>query len=641
MQWVAWCSGGVAPTQVPASGLEVGCGADCHDAYPPKWQRSRQWIEKGSSCGEDAHGGNPSLQRMAIPVPTRARDEAGKLSADLVKNRVFASARVKTCCIIHNSCVVKKTTVVKKVTSEEFDLLVQIALDLNNGLRSEDRYQRLVDAVRQVLPADAVTLLRLQGDELRPLAAHGLMADALGRSFPLADHPRLAEVCSQPGPTRFPINSPLPDPFDGMVVEAPNLSDNIHACLGLSLRIENQLVGALTLDSMTSNAFDRISSQFLAALAALAGATLHTSEIIDALEQSASHNGQVAQDLVQDLLEQRGGGLMGRSRRLQTLREEISAFAQSNYPVLVTGETGTGKELVVRTLHAESWRAKAPLVYVNCAALPESVVESELFGHVKGAFTGATSERSGKFQVADGGCLFLDEIGELPLSIQPKLLRVLQTGEIQRVGSDQTLQVDVRVFSATNRDLPREVQHGNFRADLLHRLDVCRIHTPRLREIKDDIPLLAGAFCDQARRQLGLGPVRLHKGSPEALVKYAWPGNVRELENVISRAVLKASKNTKKGDPIWIRRRHLGQDFRPKTDAEVVPVGQVVEKDHVPVAAIPSGLTLGEQVDEFKKQSIQASLRRNQGVWAHAAKELGMHRSNLHNLAVRLGLKKA
>ena len=218
---------------------------------------------------------------------------------------------------------------------------------------------------------------------------------------------------------------------------------------------------------------------------------------------------------------------------------------------------------------------------------------------------------------------------------------MLQTGEIQRVGSDQTLRVDVRVFSATNRDLPREVQLGKFRSDLLHRLDVCRIHTPRLREIKDDIPLLAGAFCDQARRQLGLGPVRLHAGSPEALMKYSWPGNVRELENVVSRAVLKASKGCKKEDPVWIRPKQLGQDFEDKS--AVAPVLQTsrIDGESAPLLSMSLGLPLNEQVDEFKKQSIQAALQRNQGVWAHAAKELGMHRSNLHNLALRLGLKKA
>ncbi|MBC8405213.1 MAG: nitric oxide reductase transcriptional regulator NorR [Planctomycetes bacterium] len=527
----------------------------------------------------------------------------------------------------------------KKVTIDEFDLLFQIALDLSSSLQSQDRYQRLVDAVRQALPADAVTLLRLQGEALHPLATHGLVPDALGRQFVVADHPRLAEVCRQPQPTRFPINSPLPDPFEGLVEGAPNLSDHIHACLGIPLRVQNQLVGTLTLDSLTSNAFDGISTSFLSALGALAGAALHTSEIMEALERSARNNGLVAQDLVHGILERRGGGLLGRSDRLQALREEISVFAQSDYPVLVTGETGTGKELVVRTLHAESWRSKKPLVYVNCAALPESVVESELFGHIKGAFTGASNERRGKFQVADGGCLFLDEIGELPLSIQPKLLRVLQTGEIQRVGSDRHLHVDVRVFSATNRELVREVQAGAFRADLLHRLDVCRIHTPRLTDMKDDIPLLAGSFCDQARRQLGLGPVRLHSDSPQALMAYAWPGNVRELENVISRAVLKAAKSSAKGEPVWIRPRHLGQDFvktKSKADSEDRYSHQQLA---APDMKAIDGRPLSEQLVEFKRQVILAALKRNHGVWSQAAKELGLHRSNLHNLAARLGLK--
>jgi anaerobic nitric oxide reductase transcription regulator len=184
--------------------------------------------------------------------------------------------------------------------------------------------------------------------------------------------------------------------------------------------------------------------------------------------------------------------------------EEVELAACSDLAVLITGETGTGKEVVARAIHVRSTRADRPLIYVNCAALPESVAESELFGHVRGAFTGAFENRAGKFEVADRGTLFLDEIGELPLSIQAKLLRTLQTGEIQRVATDSVLRVDVRIIAATNRDLPTEIENGRFRPDLFHRLSVFPIHVPPLRDRRDDILLLAGFFLDEARIRLGL-----------------------------------------------------------------------------------------------------------------------------------------
>ncbi len=208
--------------------------------------------------------------------------------------------------------------------------------------------------------------------------------------------------------------------------------------------------------------------------------------------------------------------------------------------MLISGETGTGKELVAKAVHQGSPRAANPLVYLNCAALPESVAESELFGHVKGAFTGAISNRSGKFEMADNGTLFLDEIGELSLALQAKLLRVLQYGDIQRVGDDRSLRVDVRVLAATNRDLRQEVVEGRFRADLYHRLSVFPLSVPALRERENDVVLLAGYFCEQCRLRMGLARVILAEAARNRLQQWSWPGNVRELEHAIHRAVVLA-----------------------------------------------------------------------------------------------------
>jgi two-component system response regulator HydG len=233
-------------------------------------------------------------------------------------------------------------------------------------------------------------------------------------------------------------------------------------------------------------------------------------------------------------------GLLGRHRSMESVRALISRVASADQTVLVSGESGTGKELVAKALHERSGRAKKPLVAINCGALPATLLESELFGHVKGAFTDARTERLGVFREADGGTLFLDEVGELPLSLQASLLRVLQEKMVRPVGANRELPVDVRVVAATNRDLPAAVEAKTFRADLLFRLDVLRVEVPPLRERGDDVLLLASHFLVLASSRNGRP---LTGWSPEVasrLLEHAWPGNVRELQNVIERAVLAA-----------------------------------------------------------------------------------------------------
>jgi transcriptional regulator with GAF, ATPase, and Fis domain len=217
---------------------------------------------------------------------------------------------------------------------------------------------------------------------------------------------------------------------------------------------------------------------------------------------------------------------------------DVHQVATTEATVLVLGETGTGKELVARAIHASGRRQKAPFIKVNCGALPETLIESELFGHERGAFTGATQRRDGRFALADHGTIFLDEIGDLPLALQVKFLRVLQEGEFEPVGSSRTRKVDVRVIAATNRDLPRAVERSEFRGDLFFRLNVFPVVVPPLRERGDDVILLAQAFCRRFASQMGRRIEPLSQPSCQALKRYAWPGNVRELQNVMERAVI-------------------------------------------------------------------------------------------------------
>ena len=303
-------------------------------------------------------------------------------------------------------------------------------------------------------------------------------------------------------------------------------------------------------------------------------------------------------------------------------------MARSHLAVLITGETGVGKELVARAIHDASPRSDEALIHVNCAALPVSIAESELFGHVAGAFTGALRDRPGKFEVADAGTLFLDEVGELPIELQPKLLRALQQGEVQRVGSDKVHRVDVRVIAATNRNLEREVERGRFRPDLYHRLAVFPIRVPSLAERRDDIPMLATHFADQSARRLGVSRVRLAPEALGVLARAEWPGNVRELENLVSRAVLRATAGHDGATgTALVTPAHL--DVAPPGVSPAAPVS----------IATPSDVPLSARLDEFERLAIRDAVARNGGNWAAAARELGLHRSNLHHRAARLGLK--
>ena len=525
----------------------------------------------------------------------------------------------------------KDNVVIFLTTMQKTDSLIAIALDLTAALTAQERYQRLLDTLRRVIPYDAAALFHVRQDALVITAASGLAPDAMGRPFRRQDHPRLDIICNAREPVRFPSDTPLPDPFDGLLLDTAHAAGRIHSCLGCPLWIEDRLIGALTADAIDPNLFESLDLRFIAAIGALAGAQLHTIDLIEALEHSAEKMGLIAQDLMKESGTAHSREIVGTATAMQHLRREIELVAPSDFCVLVMGETGVGKELVIRAIHAASRRQGQPMLYLNCAALPENLAESELFGHVRGAFTGAAAHRAGKFELADGGTLFLDEIGELPLSIQPKLLRALQQGEIQRVGSDRVQTVDVRLLAATNRDLEKEVRAGRFRADLFHRLNVYPLRVPPLRERPTDIPLLAGHFCEQLQRRLGLGPVRLAPATLEVLRRYTWPGNVRELENIISRAVLKASDRVPRDAQVVVSPEHMDIDLSGPGTTPGVPK---------PLQAAKGGraVALKDAVDQYKRDLILQAVAVNQGNWAAAARDLGLHRSNLAKLVARLGI---
>ncbi len=509
--------------------------------------------------------------------------------------------------------------------------LLKLALDLSNSLTSANRFERLLSIICQTIQNDAVVLQKCQGNQLKPIAQQGLTQEVLGRRFIIDEHPRFAEICASQTPVRFPHHCHLPDPYDGMLLaQGGNLP--VHACMGMPLLADNQLLGILTLDSMQPKAFDDIAQHTLSLISSMSAATLKTAILIQQLEALSAHNQQVVTELTREALTKDGGELIGEAPTMQALKHTIKLSAPSDFTILIEGETGVGKELVARTLHMQSNRAKGPLVYVNCAALPENLIESELFGHVKGAFTGADKHRTGKFSLANQGTIFLDEIGELPLSVQSKLLRVLQNNEIQPVGQDKTELLDVRVIAATNRRLKDEVEQGRFRADLFHRLSVLPIQVPPLRERKADIPLLLGYFVEQVRRKLGITQLVLAEDVTQTLTHYHWPGNIRELEHVISRAALSARSKSHQ-DIIKI----ATEDFQllNQNDSPPPPPSKPSPK----IQGKNSQTNLKQATEEFQSALIKQSLLDNQMNWSATARTLGTDRANLVRLAKRLGIE--
>ena len=314
-------------------------------------------------------------------------------------------------------------------------------------------------------------------------------------------------------------------------------------------------------------------------------------------------------------------GILGRSQAVKDMLQIISTVAPTEATVLITGESGTGKELVARALHEGSARADKPLVTVNCAALAENLLESELFGHEKGSFTGAERRREGRFVQANGGTLFLDEIGEMPMQLQAKLLRALQQGEVQRVGSDSPITVNVRVLAATNRDLRREAAEKRFREDLYFRLNVISIEVPPLRKRGEDIPLLAAHFL---QRFAGRNRKSIKGFAPQALdsmLRYPWPGNVRELENAVERAVILCN-----GDLITGR----------ELPANVIDAPLLAEAAPVPEGDVSlAGLSL----DTVERRAIEETLRQTGDNKSEAARRLGITRATLHNKLRKYGLE--
>jgi transcriptional regulator with GAF, ATPase, and Fis domain len=405
-----------------------------------------------------------------------------------------------------------------------------------------------------------------------------------------------------------------------LAADAPSESFSSESLLGASIRSTigvplwkgEDILGVLQVDNRNAPAmFDSADVDVLGVLAANASLAVANARLIRRLvaaeEQLSKEN-----TFLKSRERARSGGveIIGQSRAMKQLIAEVDKVVDTRVTVLIEGETGTGKELIASALHYRSRRRDKLFVAQNCAAMPENLLESELFGHRRGAFTGATEEKKGLFDIADGGTLFLDEVSEMALALQAKLLRVLQEGEIRPVGATHTKHVNVRIVAASNRNLEKEVAAGRFREDLYYRLKVFPLRVPPLRERRDDIPLLAGHFLERYTREIGKAVAGFAQDAMELLMAYDWPGNVRELENEVQRLVIQAEAN-----------RFATADLLSPRVRKVEGV--------VAQAGVTKG-TLKEMVEQVEKYFLVEALREHGNNKTSAAKALGITREGLH-----------
>jgi transcriptional regulator with GAF, ATPase, and Fis domain len=381
----------------------------------------------------------------------------------------------------------------------------------------------------------------------------------------------------------------------------------VRSLLCVPLIVFHRTVGCIYLD--TINLADRFNEDHLQLVTAIAGISAVALENARRLQWLENENQRLLTEITPDRT------LIGESPRMKNVFQFLARVAPSDATVLIGGESGTGKELAARSIHRKSPRANKPFVAINCAAIPEALLESELFGYEKGAFTGAVAQKKGRIEIAHGGVLFLDEIGELAPSLQVKLLRVLQEREFERVGGHRPIHVDIRLIAATNRNLEEASRSGEFRQDLYFRLNVVSLTMPPLREHKDDIPLLVSFLVEKHCKRCGAKPKPLSREALACLLNYDWPGNVRELENVIERALVLGSSED------------ILPDDLPENLLERAPSPGVGEaKYHA-------------AVKDLKKRLIQSALEEAKGSCTEAAKSLGVHPNYLHRLIRNLDLK--
>jgi len=477
--------------------------------------------------------------------------------------------------------------------------LKEISTWVSSVLDLDELLELIIDTATRMMQAKASSLLLLdkKTKKLYFKVATGTKKEEV-RKYELDLGTGIAGVVAEKGEPLL-----IPD-----VTKDPRWYKEISRSIGFETRsiacvpmvVEGEIIGVVEIiDKEDGSAISSEDMKTLTAYADLASMAFSNAQMIDRVKKEN-----------RDLKEELGNKyeIIGESSALKSVISDAFKVANSKTSTMILGESGAGKEILARLIHRAGPRNAKPMIVLNCAALPETLLEAELFGHEKGAFTGALSRKIGKFELADGGTLFLDEIGEMSPGMQAKLLQVLQEGQFYRVGGTTPISVDVRVISATNRDVEKEVAEGRFREDLYYRLNVVRIQMPALRERKDDIRLLADHFLDIFKKESGLQNLTISDEAMKKMMEYDWPGNVRELKNALERAVVMGNAE------------------------EVLPEDLPISNTRTSHPGLEVGLTLKEALDRFKKEFITLNLKHTGGNRSKAAKVMDIQRTYLSRL---------
>jgi len=527
-----------------------------------------------------------------------------------------------------NFAALRRTSEELQSKNDRLRLLLDVTNQVVSNLELRDLLRALSQGVRRVMQCDYAGL-SLQDAEEKQLRLYALDFPE-GKGF---FHEELVySIEGSPSGTAFRTMKPvtLQSPFAawlGSPIAQIAVREGLHSVCCLPLISRNRAIGVLVLGRLRDDAFSQADISFLSQVAnqiALAVENALAYREIRDLKEQLSKEKLYLEDEIRT--EMNFAQIIGNSASLRRVLKHVGTVAPTDSTVLIYGETGTGKELIARAIHDLSPRSSKPFVKLNCAAIPTGLLESELFGHEKGAFTGAIAQRIGRFEVADGGTIFLDEIGEIPLELQSKLLRVLQEREFERLGSSRTLRTDARLIAATNRDLEAMVSQQKFRSDLFFRLNVFPVHVPPLRERQGDIPLLVRHLTQQFSRRMNKVMETIPSATMDALCRYHWPGNIRELQNVIERAVIISSGPA------------LSVDVGDLKFPEVNHPEETV--------AAPNSTTNGalhHLLEETERQQILQTLKESNWVVAGphgAAARLGMNRSTLQVRIRKLGISR-
>ncbi|HMF55505.1 MAG TPA: sigma 54-interacting transcriptional regulator [Pyrinomonadaceae bacterium] len=491
--------------------------------------------------------------------------------------------------------------------ARDLSALMKISTQINSIRDLNELQRRLLELIFEVVPAERGAILLADGQEGEEFESVFGLDRAAGSVAPVRVSRTISSKVLREGVAILSNDVSDKEDFDAESV----IATEIHSLLCVPVTVYEKTLGVIYLYTTDPRErFDQNQLQLVTAISNIAAVALENARHVEWLE---SENERLRADI------QIEHNMVGESARMREVYQFIAKVAPTNSTVLIWGESGTGKELAARAVHLNSPRAERPFVALNCAALTETLLESELFGHEKGAFTGAISQKKGKLEVADGGTVFLDEIGELAAPLQAKLLRVIQEREFERVGGTRPIKVDIRLVAATNRDLAEAAKQGSFRQDLYYRLNVVSFHMPGLRERREDIPLLASYFVKKYAEKCNRKVLGISAEARVRLMQYDWPGNVRELENAVERAVVLGSSE-----------RILPEDL-PEALLETemdVPENTGTNRYH-------------EAVAEVKKQLILKAVEQSEGNYTEAARLLGVHANYLHRLIRNMNLKAA